>query len=89
MIFLYSGDSLHPEIFRGPYTETQYEPIALQELNLSFNKIHSLPNNLFEHTPYIHRLEIKYNPLKVLDVSTTMAIGSLRMLDVSYFILEL
>lgn len=86
-----TGDALRPEIFRGPYNETTNEPIHLQELNLSNNEIHYLDEKLFEHVPYLHRLVMAGNPLKLLETSTTMAISSLvniEHLDLSYTELE-
>lgn len=68
-------DQLHSDIFRGPYNNSEYETIDLQYLNLAYNDIHSLPKNLFEHTPHLTHLILEGNRLTVLDQVTCVAIS--------------
>lgn len=76
-------DELTPDVFRGPYRMTSYEPIALIELDLSHNKLHSLDRRVFEHTPNITKLNLSWNNFNVLDNPTTMALASATLLQVS------
>lgn len=65
----------------------EYPLEALKILRLSRNKIHSLHKDLFDHTSRIEELVLSYNPLKVIDQTTELAIGTLmqlKMLDLSY-----
>uniref|UniRef100_A0A1A9W9I4 LRRCT domain-containing protein n=1 Tax=Glossina brevipalpis TaxID=37001 RepID=A0A1A9W9I4_9MUSC len=81
------SDELVPDVFRGPYHTTNYEPIALYELDLSHNRLQSLDRRIFEHTPNITRLNLSFNPYKILDISTSVALASatlLQSLDLSY-----
>ncbi|XP_037946212.1 leucine-rich repeat-containing protein 70 [Teleopsis dalmanni] len=78
---------LTPDVFRGPYRATRYEPIALTDLDLSNNKLHTLDRKLFEHTPNLTKLNLSNNKFGVLDVPTTVALAmtpSLEILDLSY-----
>lgn len=86
-----TSEALPPDVFRGPYKTTGYEPIKLRELDLSHNKISSLDRILFEHTPEITKLNLGYNILKSMDTATVVAISSastLEFLDLSYNDLE-
>lgn len=81
------SDELVPDVFRGPYHTTNYEPIALYELDLSHNNLQSLDRHIFEHTPNLTRLNLSFNPFKVLDNPTSLALASatsLQSLDLSY-----
>lgn len=81
-------ESLNPHIFRGVYEPGYFYPMhSLRVLMLCNNKMHSLDQSLFEHTPNIETLSLSGNPLKVLDANTVIAIGSLpylKELDLSY-----
>lgn len=77
------GDSLRADIFRGRPNNNAYEPIALNDLDLSGNKVTELSANVFEHCPQITRLSLSENKLKVLTTSTLRALTSLRQLEVS------
>ncbi|KAI8130787.1 hypothetical protein FF38_00426 [Lucilia cuprina] len=82
-----TNDELTPDVFRGPYHITSYEPIALIELDLSHNKLNSLDRRIFEHTPNITKLNLSWNSFRVLDNPTTMALASassLENLDLSH-----
>jgi Leucine-rich repeat (LRR) protein len=75
------GDALRADIFRGRYNEQEYEPIRLQDIDLSHNQIDSLPVNLFEHIPHLTRLLLNNNPLGDLDLTTTLAISSVHKME--------
>lgn len=78
---LLNGEDLHPDVFKGPYNNVVYEPIALLELDLSHNNIQSLDGRTFEHTPNLNELDLSYNPLKILDDSSFKALMSLQNLN--------
>ncbi|XP_017084572.2 insulin-like growth factor-binding protein complex acid labile subunit [Drosophila eugracilis] len=81
-----TNDALVPDLFRGPFRNTRYEPIGLRDLDLSHNRISRLDRRLFEHTPHLIRLNLGYNKLSSLDEATTAAIASvttLQRLDIS------
>ncbi|XP_061397273.1 chondroadherin, partial [Musca vetustissima] len=80
-------DELIPDVFRGPYHVSSYEPIALAELDLSHNHLQSLDRLLFQHTPNLTKLNLAHNNLQILDYPTTAALSSatlLKNLDLSY-----
>uniref|UniRef100_A0A6P4DUF8 Chondroadherin n=1 Tax=Drosophila rhopaloa TaxID=1041015 RepID=A0A6P4DUF8_DRORH len=82
-----SDDALVPDLFRGPFRNTRYEPIGLRDLDLSHNKIARLDRRLFEHTPHLTSLNLAYNKLTPLDEATTAAVASvvtLERLDLSH-----
>lgn len=62
----------------------RYEPLkSLVELRLDHNRLHTLNMDIFEHTTDLEILDLSFNPFKVLDQHTTMAIDSLPQLKVS------
>ncbi|EDW24840.1 GL24361 [Drosophila persimilis] len=80
-------DALTPELFRGPFKTTKYEPIGLKDLDLSHNRIALLYRKLFEHTPQLIKLNLAYNLLSELDDATASALASvttLQRLDLSH-----
>ncbi|XP_030370581.1 leucine-rich repeat-containing protein 70 [Scaptodrosophila lebanonensis] len=82
-----TADALKPDLFRGPFKSTKYEPIALKDLDLSHNRISTLDRKLFEHTPQLAKLNLAYNKLSVLDAPTAMALAgltNLQRLDLSH-----
>lgn len=79
-------EELTPDVFRGPYRISSYEPIALIELDLSHNHICSLDRRIFEHTPNITKLNLSFNNFKVLDNHTTMALASAHQLQVGQYL---
>lgn len=88
---LLTGDALRPDVFRGKYAEQEYESIALDELDLSYNAIDFLDAAIFEHMIHLRRLSMSHNPLKKLTDGTVTALGSisrLEHLDLSYAQLE-
>lgn len=76
-----STDSLRPDIFRGHYSEKNYEPLNLVELDLAGNQIKTLQSNLFEHTKSLKWLSLAFNPLELTDSSTVEALGSLKTIE--------
>ena len=75
-------ESLYRDVFEGPFSDEEYEPIPLKTLKLGYNQIHSIDKDAFDHLPFIEILEINNNPLEVLDHQTAIAITTLRKLKV-------
>ncbi|KAJ2943319.1 hypothetical protein O0L34_g12124 [Tuta absoluta] len=74
---------LSPHAFEGRYSPEKYEPLpAMRVLNLAYNDLHSLNQDLFEHLSELTELDLSGNPLSVLDHVTLIAISSLPMLKV-------
>lgn len=78
---------MHPTVFEGAYDAGAYEPLKnLRVLNLSHNELHTLDPDIFEHFPNLEELVISFNPFKVIDRNTEVAIagiGRLTVLDMS------
>jgi Leucine-rich repeat (LRR) protein len=83
-----TSDSLHPDIFRGPHSDTDYSPINLQMLDLSHNKIKFLDEKLFEHTPILKKIVLNYNDLENIADGTLQALASCQHLEVPCFYLK-
>ncbi|ENN74884.1 leucine-rich repeat and immunoglobulin-like domain-containing nogo receptor-interacting protein 3 isoform X2 [Dendroctonus ponderosae] len=79
---LLTTEEISPEIFKGTYNNTVYEPLMLEDLDLSHNEIHSLPHNIFEHLTTLKQLNLAGNNLRVLDPPTQMALSGLTNLQV-------
>ncbi|OWR52457.1 leucine-rich transmembrane protein [Danaus plexippus plexippus] len=77
-----SGDVLRSEIFQGQYNNGEHSSIALETLNLGYNRIHSLDRYLFHFTPNLTRLYLNNNPIEILDHVTVMALSSATKLEV-------
>lgn len=77
-----TGDVLRPDVFRGPYNVRSYEPIGLKDLDLSHNQIHTLDKRVFEHIPYLKKLNLAYNKFDIIDITTASAIQSVTELQV-------
>ncbi|XP_075166203.1 tsukushi [Haematobia irritans] len=79
---------LDRDVFKGKYSAENYEPIkTLIELDLAYNDLHALQNDLFEHLPNLEILILCKNTFQVIDTSTLVAIASLsslKTLDMSY-----
>lgn len=75
-------EELIPNVFRGPYHVSSYEPIALVDLDLSHNQLQSLHRLLFQHTPNLTHLNLAYNSFKILDNPTAAALSSATLLQV-------
>lgn len=74
-------EGISPEKFKGPYNNTVYEPLGLTQLNLAYNRIHSLPHKIFEHLADLRQLNLEGNQFKVLDPPTQMALSTLSNLE--------
>ena len=77
-----NANELRPDIFRGKYSDSEYETIKLETLDLSHNDIQMLDKMLFEHTPDIRMLDLSYNSIHAIEDDTALAIGSLKKLEV-------
>ncbi|XP_063706718.1 insulin-like growth factor-binding protein complex acid labile subunit [Culicoides brevitarsis] len=77
-----TGDTLRADIFRGRPNNNAYEPNAINDLDLTGNRITELSANVFEHCPAITRLSLSENKLKKLTESTVKALNSLKQLEV-------
>ncbi|KAK4878390.1 hypothetical protein RN001_010896 [Aquatica leii] len=82
-------DNLKPDVFKGLRMDGNNYPLrSLKVLKLDNNRLHTLNDDLFEHLEQVLEvLDLSYNPFKVLDLQTTIAIGSiiyLKELDLSY-----
>lgn len=54
--------------------------LPLEHLDLSYNELHSLDEDLFDTLPNLHTLLLNDNPLKALDASTQSALNALPRL---------
>ena len=79
---LIDSDTLHPDIFRGRFNASIYEPLRIDNLDLSHNLIRNLESNIFEHTQQIRALLLGYNPLEDINDATKHAIGGLKQLEI-------
>lgn len=72
-------ETLKPGVFKGKRMDGDDYPLqSLTTLKLSNNKIHTLDADLFEHIEQrLEVLDLSYNPLKVIDHQTIVAIGSI------------
>uniref|UniRef100_A0A2H1WHS9 SFRICE_013882 n=1 Tax=Spodoptera frugiperda TaxID=7108 RepID=A0A2H1WHS9_SPOFR len=78
-----TSDKLSPHAFEGRYAPEEFEPLAsMRVLNLAYNDLHSLNQDLFEHMPELEELDLSGNPLTTIDHVTLVAIASLPMLKV-------
>lgn len=65
------------------YVPGRFLPLKnLLELRLDHNKLHTLNQNIFEHTAYIEILDLSHNPLRIIDHHTLVAITYLSQLKV-------
>jgi hypothetical protein len=63
----------------------EYLPLTnLHTLKLSYNAIHTLQSEVFEHIPNLRILNLDSNPFQVLDHATVMAITMLTYLEVRW-----
>lgn len=76
-----STDSLRPDTFRGHYSEKNYEPLNLIELDLTGNQIKTVQRNLFEHTKSLKWLSLAFNTLNLTDLATIEALVSLTTIE--------
>lgn len=76
-----TAESLHGDIFRGRFDVAAYEPIMLEELDLSHNSIWQLDPNVFEHLPNLKTLSLSNNHLTSLDATFSHALRVLINLE--------
>lgn len=80
-----TSDVLLPDVFEGRYDETVYEPLKeLKTLRLSYNLLHSLKPDLFEHFPALENLFLDNNPFTIIDAVSETTISSVPKLRVSF-----
>lgn len=81
------AEALKPDVFEGNYSPDEYEPIpSLKVLRLSYNLLHNLDQDLFEHITHLQELYLDNNPFKIIHTSVLNAfsdIPQLRILDMS------
>ncbi|XP_018320781.1 leucine-rich repeat neuronal protein 3-like [Agrilus planipennis] len=79
-------EHLNPNTFRGIRIDGDDYPLeSLKKLYLDHNKLHTLPQDVFEHLQNeIKVLDLSDNPFTVIDQQTTIAIGSLIFLEELY-----
>nr|XP_012144395.1 PREDICTED: carboxypeptidase N subunit 2-like [Megachile rotundata] len=81
-------ENLQPSVFEGRFSVDDYEPLAkLTVLNLASNELHSLHQDIFEHTPALKILNLSKNLFSKIDHPTSIALSSLPQLeelDLSY-----
>lgn len=84
--------ALVPDVFKGPYSAQDFEPLKnLKSLNLGYNLLHSLDDDLFEHVPYLEELILCSNIFQIVDKLTETALSgcsALKILDISYMELK-
>lgn len=74
-------EQLSADVFKGPYNNSVYEPIALEYLDISYNQLHSLSKNVFIHTPKLKYLNLEGNRLRVIDQVTCLALGKVQQIE--------
>lgn len=73
------GEFLTKYFFKGKDNEA----LKLEHLNLAYNSMSSLPEDLFFYLTNLISLDLGYNPLSFLTKETISAISQLRKLQVS------
>lgn len=80
-----TSDVLLPEVFEGRYDASVYEPLKeLKTLRLSYNLLHSLKPDLFEHFPNLENLFLDNNPFTIIDAVSETTISGVPKLRVSF-----
>ncbi|EDV98840.1 GH13381 [Drosophila grimshawi] len=87
-----SSKALDPDVFQGIYSKNDFEPMKnLKQLNLGYNLLHSLNDDLFEHLPNLEELVLCSNTFQIIDKLTETALSglsALKVLDISYMELK-
>lgn len=68
-------------VFRGRPNDTHPYPLPLEELDISYNYIHSLDSHAFKHLPYLKRLFLSNNPVRDISIGMATAINELTSLE--------
>lgn len=80
-------EKFKPEIFEGKYSPDYYQPLtSLKRLVLSYNLLHNLDDEIFEHTKNLQELYLDNNPFQIVHTSTVQAftdLSQLQKLDMS------
>lgn len=80
-------EKLIPEIFEGKYSAAEFEPMkSLKKLVLSYNLLHNLDAEIFEHTKHLQELYLDNNPFQIIHTSVLNAftdLSQLQKLDMS------
>jgi Leucine-rich repeat (LRR) protein len=81
------ANTLKPNVFEGRYSADEYEPItSLKVLRLSYNLLHNLDQDIFEHITHLQELYLDNNPIQIIHTSVLNAfsdIPELQVLDIS------
>lgn len=78
-----TSKNLLPDVFKGPFSEQDFEPLKnLRSLNLGYNLLHFLNDDLFEHLPNLEELILCSNTFQVIDKLTETALSGLSALKV-------
>ncbi|CAG0880137.1 unnamed protein product [Cyprideis torosa] len=78
-------DSLSKQSFANRLSFSDYEQLHLQRLDLSWNLIHSFDKDVFDHLEELEELIMAHNPMPEVDVSTAIALTTIRDLKVLDF----
>lgn len=70
-------------MFQGNEVQDRYEPLLLEHLIMSNNRITYLHHDLFKHLPNLILLELNNNPIDHINRDTERALHSLKKLKVS------
>ena len=80
-------ENFKPDIFEGKYSPDEYEPLkSLKRLRLSYNLLHNLDEEIFEHTKHLQELYLDNNPFQIIHTNVMSAfadISQLQLLDMS------
>jgi Leucine-rich repeat (LRR) protein len=81
------SENLKPEIFEGKYSPDEYEPLmSLKRLRLSYNLLHNLDTDIFEHIKHLQELYLDNNPFQIIHTNVLGAFSDLpqlQLLDMS------
>jgi Leucine-rich repeat (LRR) protein len=77
-----TAESLIPQIFEGKYAAAEFEPMkSLKRLVLSYNLLHNLDPEVFEHTKHLQELYLDNNPFEIIHTSVLNAFTDLPQLQ--------
>lgn len=77
------ADAVRPDVFEGRYSPDEYEPIpSLKVLRLSYNLLHNLDQDVFEHITHLQELYLDNNPFQIMHTSVLNAFSDIPQLQV-------